>query len=519
MANSVDTRRMATYIFIVALATLFALECGPGSKGCDSGQIIERDTAATVNGKPIPLRDFARDYAQQVERARHQGVPTEMLKQFGLHRQLIDQMVNTELLAQAAEQKGLSASDEDLVRVFEKTPAFQKDDKFDHDTYLQFVHDVENTTEVQFEDKMRRQLAAQRLLQLVESSVVVSEDEVRAKYWKEHDAAKVGFVRFAPTMYAATVGTPKSKELAEWLAANGPAVSDFYEKNKFTYFVPEKVKARQILLKLPPSASPEAKAEVAARAQKVKQELDEKKDFAAVAKAVSEDTESKAKGGDIGWVDRLQVPAAFADALFAIKPNEATAPIETPLGYFIGTVEDKKAAEQRSLDAVREEIASQLWVKEKTKALAKVAAEKALAQLQKGAALAELFPPEAKSQEGGFDFAEEKKPALKESSEFSSSAESVPQLGAAPEAMKAIFARTTPGLIESLIPVGDSFVILEVRTREFPSDEAFSKERSDLGLQVEKGKQFEVRESFLKALRQSGTIITNDKAIDRVVGS
>ena len=70
---SVDTRRLFSYIFIGVLAALFALEWGPGSKGCDKAEFAERDFAATVNGKAIPLRDFAREYSQQVERFRSPG--------------------------------------------------------------------------------------------------------------------------------------------------------------------------------------------------------------------------------------------------------------------------------------------------------------------------------------------------------------------------------------------------------------------------------------------------------------
>ncbi len=519
MANSVDARRLFSYIFIGALAALFALEWGPGSKGCNKAELAERDLAATVNGKTIPLRDFAREYVQQAERYRAQGVPAEMMKQLGLHKQVLEQMVSTELLAQAAEAKGLTASDEDLAKLYQKAPAFQKDGKFDHETFLQYVHDVENTTEVLFEDKLRRQLAAQRVLQLVEASVVVSEDEVHARYLKDGDAAKVAFVRFSPTMYAASVAPPKAKELSDWLSGHAQAVSDFYEQNKFTYFQAEKVRARQILLKVPADATAEAKADLAKRAQSLKKDLDDKKDFATVAQAVSEDLDSKAKGGELGWVERLQLPAAFADVLFALKPGEVSVPVETPLGFFIGTVEEKQAAVQKPLESVRQEIAAQLWVKEKTKALALAAAEKALAEVKKGKALGELFPADTKPKQGGFDFAQETKPQLKETSEFASTVDAIPQLGASPEAIKAVFARTSPGLVEAVIPVGDALAIIDVTERKVPSEDAYAKERPDLTNQVEKGKQYEVRESFLKALRQSGTVITNDKSVDRVVGS
>ena len=62
---------------------------------------------------------------------------------------------------------------------------------------------------------------------------------------------------------------------------------------------------------------------------------------------------------------------------------DVTLPVETPLGYFIGTVEDKKAPEQKPLDTVKNEIATQLFLKEKAKAIAKAEADKAFNKLFK----------------------------------------------------------------------------------------------------------------------------------------
>jgi peptidyl-prolyl cis-trans isomerase D len=216
MSNSADTRRLGYVFFIAALAVLFALQWGPGSQGCETGKLPEPETAATVNGEPIPLREFAKTYLQQAEQFRRQGVPPEMLKQFAIHKQVIDQLVNTELLAQAAAKKGVAADNADLAKVLREAPAFQKDGKFDKETYQQFVREYEGSTEVQFEDKLRRQLSAQRLLELVESSVVVSDDEVKARYLRDGDTAKATFVRFTPTMFVDQVKAPPPPELEAW---------------------------------------------------------------------------------------------------------------------------------------------------------------------------------------------------------------------------------------------------------------------------------------------------------------
>ena len=70
MANSVESKKLFSYIFIFALAVLFALQWGPGSKGITrrgGGASEKPDVAATVNGKEIPMTEFSRAYAGQLQ--------------------------------------------------------------------------------------------------------------------------------------------------------------------------------------------------------------------------------------------------------------------------------------------------------------------------------------------------------------------------------------------------------------------------------------------------------------------
>ncbi len=520
MSNSSETtRKYGSLAFIFALAVLFALQWGPGSQGCDT-RIQDAEVAATVNGKPIPIKEFAKAYSQQSDNFRRQGVPADLLKQFGIHKQVIDQLVNTELLSQAAEERGLRTSDADLKKTLKEITFFQKDGRWDQEAYQNYVRNYEGTTEVLFEDKLRRQLAAQRLLELVENSVAVSDEEVKAKYTKEGDVANVTFVRFSPSMYADKVGVPKPAEVDAWAAKNEAAIAAHYEQNKFSYFLPEKVKARQILLRVAPDADAATKAEIKARADGVRKQLvDEKKNFAELAKAVSEDLETREKGGDLGQVDRLSLPSGFADLLFALQPGEVTAPVETPAGWFIGTVEEKKAPEQRPLESVKKEIASQLFVKEKARTLAQADADKALADVKAGKTLVELFPAE-KKEEGSnpFAFGVATKPEAKETGEFNSATDAMPQLGNEPAVKKLIFDAKAAGVIPQVLSTSDGLVVAVIDARKQPNDADFDAQKTQLQLEAIKGKQFETRESFLKSLKQTGTVVTNDSAIDKVIG-
>lgn len=519
-----DAKKLLSVIAIAALAVVFAIDWGPGSRGCDpsrSGIEIQEEAAATVNGKEIPLREFTKEYARQLEYYRSQGLTPEVAKQLGLHTRVLDNMVNLELLCQAAESRGLAASDDDLRDALTKDPSFQKDGKFSGERYREVVHNYIGTTEVAYEAKLRRQLSAKHMEDLVESAVVVSDEEVKARYLKEGDKAKATFVRFNPAMYADKVPAPKPAEIDAWAAGHGKELQDYYDLNKISFFQAERVKARQILLRVDKDAPAEKKAEVKAKIEGLRKALvDEKKDFAELARQFSEDTLTKEKGGDLGLIERLQVPGAFADVLFALKPGEVTLPVETPLGFHLGMIEEKKAPEQKPLDSVKHDVALQLMLREKAKELAKADADKALAEAKKGKKLAELFPPPEKKPDdtNPFGATQEAKPEAKETGDIASGTDVIPVLGQSPQAQKAIFDRKQPGLVEALVQVGDAFAVIAVDERKTPSDADFEAQKAQLRIEAIKGKQYEVREAFLKSLKQSGSVITHQKAIDKLLG-
>ena len=377
---------------------------------------------------------------------------------------------------------------------------------------------------MQFEEKIRRQLSAQKLLQVVESSVAVSEDEVRARYQKEGNSAKATFVRFTPSMYADKVAAPKPADLDKWAAANGDLLAKEYEANKFKFFIDERVKARQILIRVARDAEASVKDDAKKRLENVRKEIvDNKKSFADMATNFSEDTETKAKGGDLGFVERSQLPSDFAAKLFALKTGEVTDVTESPIGFHIGIVEDKKAPETKPLDAVKGELAAQLYTKEKAKELAKADAEKTLAELKKGKTLVELFPADAK-EDKNFNFKAETRPEVKETGEFNASADSVPTLGGGATVFKALMDQKTPGVVDQVLTIDDGpaasttgLAIVTLDERKLPSDEDFVAKKEQLQIEAVKGKQFEVREAFLKALKAKGSVTTNDKAIDKVL--
>jgi foldase protein PrsA len=140
-------------------------------------------------------------------------------------------------------------------------------------------------------------------------------------------------------------------------------VAKYYNENKSHYGVPEK---RNVLLVL---------TKTEAQAQSAKKEIQSGKSFASVAKRVSIDPISKAKGGLTTEVVKGQETPTLDKAVFSAALNTLTGPIKTPFGYYVLEVKSIKAGSQQSLAQSKSAIKAQLAATGQQKTLAKFVKE------------------------------------------------------------------------------------------------------------------------------------------------
>ena len=510
MAKSSFLRQSISYALILGLALIFVLEFGPGARGCTEGPLNTDQTVANVNGQPIGARTYAVAYSQELESLRSYGFTPELARKQNFPKLILDRLVNTELLSQEARRRGIITSATDLEDVYHGIQAFQKDGRFDRQLFLNYLQAI-GESEVQFEDKLRAQISSQRLLSMVGSFAQVSPEELRAAYRAEANTAKVEYVRFSPTMFAATVNRPTDAEVAQYRAKHATEVNDAYEKAKEAYSVPERVRARQIV-KLTGGTNPQAKEAL----EKLRAEVTAgARTFAEVAKASSDDAETKAKGGDLGIVDRASLPPAFADALFAAEPGSMTAVIETPKGFFLGFLEEKIPASVKPLKEVESSIARALLVKERSALAAEGAARRALAAPKAKQSLEALFPT---SQLTSSRFAREQRPTAKTTDAFPINSSPPPGLEQIPELTAALEAQKSPGLLPKLLRSGDDWVLVRVVERKHESDADFKERESDLQDKLLAEHQNNMKDDFIKALRSQAKLTENQKLVDRLSG-
>ncbi len=167
------------------------------------------------------------------------------------------------------------------------------------------------------------------------------------------------------------------KEIIDKIILTEDKAKAYYKAHTETFKSPEMVRARHILIKAEPGASDEEKKKSKARAEEVLQRLKKGEDFAKLAAEVSDDTGTKAKGGDLDFFPKGTMIPAFDEAAFSLKPGELSKVVETEYGYHIIKVEEKKAALLEPYEKIAEKVKDQA-LQEMRKAAATEFVEKAL---------------------------------------------------------------------------------------------------------------------------------------------
>ena len=131
-------------------------------------------------------------------------------------------------------------------------------------------------------------------------------------------------------------------EIASKVAVKPEAVTDFYQKNQDKFQQGPRVRASHILIGIPQNADAATKQAAKAKADALLKDLKAGKDFAATAKANSQDPGSAPNGGDLGYFEQGQMVPPFEQAAFALKAGEMSEVVETQFGYHIIKVADKQ---------------------------------------------------------------------------------------------------------------------------------------------------------------------------------
>lgn len=485
-------KRNWAILFLLALIIIVFVAFYGGNKMSDR----PTSEVAMINGEPISEREFAVEYQRTVERYREMlkgQLTEEMIKGLNLKGNIIEGLVQKKLVLQEARSLGLLATDDEVAEQLAKVPDFQVAGRFNKERYLQLLQ-ANRLQPAQFEEDQRTQITLQRLYNIILDSVQVSEAEVRERYRLDQEKINLQYVKLAVSEFADQVKLTdedlkkfydRNKESLkeplkiqleyltfpfEQFSANAKVsakeIEEYYQNNQKTKFHrPREAKIRYIGLTTAANASAEEKKAVLTKAEAIVKEARRGKDFGQLAKKQSADL-TAAKGGDIGWVVKGQLPPEVDKLIFGIGKGDVSDPVEIPGGVQIFKIDDVREEKNLTLKEASAEITQILKTEQAKKEAGKVADNERVKALA-GAEFAKL------AQESGV--------AVKETKLFAAG-EVLPEFGQNQELYKIAFALGAKD-VSQIVALNDSYVFLRLKQRKEPAIPAMESVKE----QVEKG--------------------------------
>jgi len=234
-----------------------------------------------------------------------------------------DHLINAKLATSLAKKKKIAIDEEELKRRIEtiKKTYYPSEQEF-----LMALND-RGTNMSEFEKEIREQMLAQKLIQdEVSSTIVVTPGEIK----------------------------------------------EFYDEKIDELIAPKQVMVRTIMIRKQEERSD---ADSKKKMEKVRKKVKKTDDFSSLAMEVSEGPYAE-NGGDMGYIAVGQTVPEIDSVIFALKPEEVSEIVETPIGYHIFVVQEIKESRTLELAEVDEFLREQIFMKRFQEGLVKYLAEK-----------------------------------------------------------------------------------------------------------------------------------------------
>jgi parvulin-like peptidyl-prolyl isomerase len=134
-----------------------------------------------------------------------------------------------------------------------------------------------------------------------------------------------------------------------------------YDARKSQLLVPRQFHLAQIFIALPRNADKTTTEKAQTKLDTVKKSVRQTgADFAAIAKANTEEPQSGTRGGDLGWLTENQIQPEVRAQLGSLAKNSVSEPIRLDDGWHILKVVDIKEPYTPTLEEIRSALAQQL---------------------------------------------------------------------------------------------------------------------------------------------------------------
>jgi peptidyl-prolyl cis-trans isomerase SurA len=301
--------RKLLFVLILALAPAIAsADVSP-----NSGKKVHLERVVAIVNDSIILQSELEARLQPVMQEAQQ-IPDENERKRRIAKltgQVLDEMVNEELIVQAAEQSKIEVDSSEVQAALDEIKQQNNlDDAGLQQALVQQGYSMQN-----YKADLRRQLLRFRAVNtIVSPKVNITEEDIRARY-------------------------DQMQRRSEQVSA---------------------VRISDILIKLPDHPTEQQITDAKAKASSALDRVKGGEDFAAVAKDVSDDDSTKASGGELGWFERGSVNPDWEGIVFAMDKDEVRGPVNGPQGLYVLKVTDVKKSDLKPYAEMKEQLSREL---------------------------------------------------------------------------------------------------------------------------------------------------------------
>jgi peptidyl-prolyl cis-trans isomerase D len=534
-----------------SIILVFALEFRAGRNGPTAS--LKKECAVEIKGECIDPKEYYASFGLVMPR----GVDPRAAKQLGLHKKVLDGLVERELLVGEAKRLGISVSEAEVEaelfngRAHVSLPAEDAqnlsyqlglcrrseegrgcepgtdtmvrelhvkrtpDEPFDYAVYEREVRMLANRGPKEFKEMQQREMIAARMRDLIREPVRISETEAFALFEQERTTATIRSVVLSRSWFAKYVLDLSNAAVDKWAADNKTLLDATWETDKGS-FTAGCVPTREILLEVGPGANDEDRAELRKKLDGARQRITTGESFASVARSLSEG-QTATQGGELGCVGASYGIGneEVVKAAASLKPGEVSQIVETPRGMHLLAVDPK--LEASNLEATgRRFIAQKLYVHAAADEQVKAFAEDLIKRTQAGAKLedaleaqlASLLPAPAKKP--GEDkalvvpaLAASDHPKVEISAPFSTSGNPLPQVTPKePLAARAFELKKPDDVFQTPILTSDGAVVVQLKEKNPASRADFDKNKAAILGPLTAAKAGEALSNYVADLRK-----------------
>jgi peptidyl-prolyl cis-trans isomerase D len=346
----------------------------------------EGGKVAEVNGEVISYSEYQNAYRDLLKKLQEQYKnmwSDNLIEMFDLKNRALESLIENKIIAREAEKIGLDITDKEIREKIMTYPAFQYRGVFDENRYKAIL--ANNRTDPEdFEEATAQDLLHEKLIQFLQTFLVVSDQEVLDQYIYFNQRVKIGFVRFPSKDYMVSIKIDQAlmtkyfeerregyripekvkiayiafnpKDFRDQVKLDDQEIEYYYEDNQDQFTRERQIRARHILFSVPSDASAEQEEKVKEKALSVLEKAREGQDFSELAKKYSEDISTRDQGGDLGYFQKGRMIGAFEEAAFNMEKGQISDLAKTPYGYHIIKVEDIREESIKDLEEVRDQI-------------------------------------------------------------------------------------------------------------------------------------------------------------------